>query len=150
MYPHAASGWRIHCGVEVTELSTNKQHSLWNYSTSPEVQTDAKPRVVKNQRTPNKAGSGSLSMERAQRGVKRAQPDTPAPSLERGQRKGRGVNTSRDVGGTAQTPASGRATCAVPTSVGGGCGRNPYGSNPPQRHSRGSGRPAQPRAAHLF
>ena len=79
------------------------------YSTSPEVQTDAKPRVVKNQRTPNKAGSGSLSMERAQRGVKRAQPDTPAPSLERGQRKGRGVNTSRDVGGTAQTPASGRA-----------------------------------------
>ena len=26
--PHAASGWRIHCGVEVTELSTNKQHSL--------------------------------------------------------------------------------------------------------------------------
>jgi hypothetical protein len=26
--PHAASGWRIHCGVEVTELNTNKQHSL--------------------------------------------------------------------------------------------------------------------------
>ena len=26
--PHAASGWRIHCGVEVTELSTNKQLSL--------------------------------------------------------------------------------------------------------------------------
>jgi hypothetical protein len=25
---HAASGWRIHCCVEVTELSTNKQHSL--------------------------------------------------------------------------------------------------------------------------
>jgi hypothetical protein len=25
---HAASGWRIHCGVKVTELSTNKQHSL--------------------------------------------------------------------------------------------------------------------------
>jgi hypothetical protein len=22
------SGWRIHCGVEVTELSTNKQHTL--------------------------------------------------------------------------------------------------------------------------
>ena len=22
-------GWRIHCGVEVTVLSTNKQHSLW-------------------------------------------------------------------------------------------------------------------------
>ena len=28
MLPHAASGWRIHCGVEVTELSTNKQHTL--------------------------------------------------------------------------------------------------------------------------
>jgi hypothetical protein len=28
---HAASGWRIHCGVEVTELSTNKQHSLSLY-----------------------------------------------------------------------------------------------------------------------
>ena len=27
--PHAASGWRIHCGVEVTESSTNKQHSLY-------------------------------------------------------------------------------------------------------------------------
>jgi hypothetical protein len=27
-HPHAASGWRIHCGVEVTGLSTNKQHSL--------------------------------------------------------------------------------------------------------------------------
>ena len=26
--PHTASGWRIHCGVEVTELSTNKQHTL--------------------------------------------------------------------------------------------------------------------------
>jgi hypothetical protein len=26
--PHAAFGWRIHCGVEVTELSTNKQQSL--------------------------------------------------------------------------------------------------------------------------
>jgi hypothetical protein len=25
---HAAHGWRIHCGVEVTELSTNKQHTL--------------------------------------------------------------------------------------------------------------------------
>jgi hypothetical protein len=25
---HAAHGWRIHCGVEVTEWSTNKQHSL--------------------------------------------------------------------------------------------------------------------------
>jgi hypothetical protein len=27
-HPHAAIGWRIHCGVEVIELSTNKQHSL--------------------------------------------------------------------------------------------------------------------------
>jgi hypothetical protein len=26
-HPHAASSWRIHCGVEVTELSTNKQHT---------------------------------------------------------------------------------------------------------------------------
>jgi hypothetical protein len=26
--PQGASGWRIHCGVEVTELSTNKQHTL--------------------------------------------------------------------------------------------------------------------------
>jgi hypothetical protein len=26
--PHAAFDWRIHCGVEVTELSTNKQHTL--------------------------------------------------------------------------------------------------------------------------
>jgi hypothetical protein len=27
-HPQAAFGWRIHCGVEVTELSTNKQHTL--------------------------------------------------------------------------------------------------------------------------
>jgi hypothetical protein len=27
MQPHAAFGWRIHCGVEITELSTNKQHT---------------------------------------------------------------------------------------------------------------------------
>ena len=27
-YHHAASGWRIHRGVEVTESSTNKQHTL--------------------------------------------------------------------------------------------------------------------------
>ena len=27
-HTHAVSGWRIHCGVGVTELSTNKQHSL--------------------------------------------------------------------------------------------------------------------------
>jgi hypothetical protein len=26
-HTHAAFGWRIHCGVEVTELSTNKQHT---------------------------------------------------------------------------------------------------------------------------
>jgi hypothetical protein len=26
-HTHAAIGWRIHCGVEVTELSTIKQHS---------------------------------------------------------------------------------------------------------------------------
>ena len=26
--PHVSSGWRIHCCVEVTELSTNKQHNL--------------------------------------------------------------------------------------------------------------------------
>ena len=26
--PHTASGWRIHCCVDVTELSTNKQHTL--------------------------------------------------------------------------------------------------------------------------
>jgi hypothetical protein len=25
---HAASGWRIHCDVEVTESSTNKQHTF--------------------------------------------------------------------------------------------------------------------------
>ena len=50
-------------------------------------------------------------MERApERGVKRAQPDTPAPFMERAQLRGRGVNASRDVAGTAQTPASGRAT----------------------------------------
>jgi len=30
-------------------------------------QTDAKPRVVKNQRTPNKTGSGSLSMGSTQK-----------------------------------------------------------------------------------
>ncbi len=34
-HPHAASGWRIHCGVEVTELSTNKQHSLSLRTRSP-------------------------------------------------------------------------------------------------------------------
>jgi len=49
--------------------------------------------------------------------TKPAQPDTPAPSLQRAQRKGRGVNTSRDEGGTAQKSASGRAACAVPASA---------------------------------
>jgi hypothetical protein len=31
-HTHSASGCCIHCGVEVTELSTNKQHTLplWN------------------------------------------------------------------------------------------------------------------------
>ncbi len=57
-------------------------------------------------------------MERApEHGVKRAQPNTPAPFMERDQRRGRGVNTSRDVAGTAQTPASGRAACAVRASA---------------------------------
>ena len=28
-HTHAALGWRIHCGVEVTEWSTNKQYSLF-------------------------------------------------------------------------------------------------------------------------
>ncbi len=32
---HAAFGWRIQCGVEVTELSTNKQHSLSHYWLDP-------------------------------------------------------------------------------------------------------------------
>jgi hypothetical protein len=27
---HTAHGWRIHCGVEVTEWSTNKQHSRYH------------------------------------------------------------------------------------------------------------------------
>ena len=57
-------------------------------------------------------------MERAQRGVKIAQPDTPATGMDRAQRRGRGVNPSRDGAGTAQTPASGRAVCAVPASAG--------------------------------
>jgi hypothetical protein len=35
---HAAHGWRIHCGVEVTELSTNKQHTL---SLTNKVRKDA-------------------------------------------------------------------------------------------------------------
>jgi hypothetical protein len=57
-------------------------------------------------------------MDRAQRGVKRAQPDTPATGMDRAQRRGRGVKPSRDGAGTAQTPASGRAVCAVPASAG--------------------------------
>jgi hypothetical protein len=31
---NAASGWRIHCGIEVTELSTNKQHTHTHTLTS--------------------------------------------------------------------------------------------------------------------
>jgi hypothetical protein len=38
--------------------------------------------------------------------------------MDRAQRRGRGVNLSRDGAGTAQTPASGRAVCAVPSSAG--------------------------------
>jgi hypothetical protein len=37
---HAASGWRIHCGVEVTELSTNKQHTL-SHQQLPPLTSDA-------------------------------------------------------------------------------------------------------------
>ena len=40
-HTHAAFGWRIHCGVEVTELSTNKQHSL-----SPDVRRVSVREVV--------------------------------------------------------------------------------------------------------
>jgi len=38
--------------------------------------------------------------------------------MDRAQWRGRGVNRSRDGAGTAQTPASGRAVCAVPASAG--------------------------------
>jgi hypothetical protein len=34
-HTHAASGWRIHCGVEATELSTNKQHTLSHLTNHP-------------------------------------------------------------------------------------------------------------------
>jgi hypothetical protein len=51
------------------------------------------------------------------RGVKRAQPDTPAADMDRAQRKGRGQNPSRDGAFTAQTPASGHAVFAVPASA---------------------------------
>ncbi len=37
--PHPAFGWRIHCGVEVIELSTNKQHTL---STQLQTQTQTR------------------------------------------------------------------------------------------------------------
>jgi hypothetical protein len=58
--------WRRHSAIHHGRVgSTCTPSSALLYSTSPEVQTDAKPRVVKIQRTPNKAGSGSLSMERA-------------------------------------------------------------------------------------
>ena len=30
-------GWRMHCGVEVTESSTNKQHHLWREDRCPVV-----------------------------------------------------------------------------------------------------------------
>ena len=85
------------------------------YSTSPEVQTDAKPRVVKNQRTPNKAGSRSLNMERAPE----RSPNHPSVASVAGRRR-RSAQSARaagprrwvgplfvaDVAGTAQTPAS--------------------------------------------
>ena len=46
-------------------------------------------------------------MERApESGVKRTQPDTQATFMDRAQRRGRGVNTSRDWVGTAQTTVS--------------------------------------------
>jgi hypothetical protein len=38
---HAASGWRIHCGVEVTELSTNKQHTLSRTSLKVYMELDS-------------------------------------------------------------------------------------------------------------
>ena len=44
--PHAASGWRIYCGVEVTELSTNKQLSLsLLFSLSLSVSQGSLPRL---------------------------------------------------------------------------------------------------------
>jgi hypothetical protein len=39
-HTHAASGWRIHCGAEVTELSTNKQHSLSKKADSDDDEGD--------------------------------------------------------------------------------------------------------------
>ncbi len=36
-HTHTAFGWRIHCGVEVTELSTNKQHTLFGACVSFQV-----------------------------------------------------------------------------------------------------------------
>jgi hypothetical protein len=73
-------------------------------------------------------------MERAQRGVKRAQPDTPATGMDRAQQRGRGVNPSQDGAGTAQTPASGRAVGAPGRAGddgrdGGGC-MNPDAGSP--------------------
>jgi hypothetical protein len=66
--------------------------------------------------TPKKGLGGSREREASSmgRGVKRAQPDTPATGMDRAQRKGRGQNQSRDGVGTAQTPASGCAVFAVP------------------------------------
>jgi hypothetical protein len=43
LFHHAASDWRIRCGVEVTELSTNKQHTLSrNYKEIKLTKTDGK------------------------------------------------------------------------------------------------------------
>ena len=93
------------------------------YSTSPEVQTDAKPRVVKNQRTPNKAGSGSLSMERAPE----RSPNHPSVASVAGRRR-RSAQSAR---------AAGPRRWVGPLFVA-------------DVAPRGPGRPAQPRAAHLF
>jgi len=72
-------------------------------------------RVVKNQRTPNKAGSGSLSMERAPE----RSPNHPSVASVAGRRRRRAQSARAagprrwvgplfvaDVAGTAQTPAS--------------------------------------------
>jgi hypothetical protein len=39
-HPHAASAWCIHCGVEVTQLSTNKQLSLSSFEVTTEEIAD--------------------------------------------------------------------------------------------------------------
>ena len=71
-------------------------------------------------------------MERApERGVKRAQPDTPAPFMELDQRRGRGLNTSRDVAGTAQTPASAERQGVEGTTEEMGAGARVHGERMP-------------------